>query len=427
MKRQISLKWFLVLSFLAMTIFLVAGYTVLSLVFFDKGITSAVTFSQIRTVSRYVETVPAAQREGLHDFDGVSIASGWEWMPESVRGRFQRPPMEEGTLHIREQGRRGEPASYVDSVLLVRQGGASYFVWQRLTFEMMSPLMGRQATETLRMLFSISGITVVTLCVFVWLLCKKIVRPGRALSAWAASLDERALREPPPDFSYPELNGLAELIQNSLFSVGQSLDRERLFLRYSSHELRTPISVIRASVELLQKMALCSGADTEGREAKVINRIDRAGQTMQHLVETLLWLSRDTSESLQTADIRIEELLQEVIRDAEYLLHGKNIELVVDTVPCVASVPETAFSIVLGNLVRNAFQHTRRGIIHITQREKKIEVVNYMAEENDMADDIGFGLGLQLVERLVDKFGWAYSNQSFPGRHAATLNIDTEK
>ncbi len=426
MKRQISLKWFLILSFLAVTILLVAGYTVLSLTFFRKGLDNATSANLIRSVERYVASVPAEQRHGLRDFGDVQIASGWEWMPEDIRERLQQPA-EEGVLHALKHGQRNGPPEQLDFVMLVRQEGEPYFVRQFLRPEMFSPLVGRQAVASVRTLFGISALSLLFLCGFAWLLFNKVARPGRALSAWAASLDEQTLRENPPDFYYPELNKLAGLIRNSLLSVRWSLDREQLFLRYSSHELRTPISVIRANVELLQKIESCDGIEKKGAGSAVIERIGRAAQTMQHLVETLLWLGRNVSAPLPAAEVDVEQLLREVVEEAKYLLHGKNIDLSVDTAPCTVSVPETACRIVMGNLVRNAFQHTRRGAIHIVQYGGKIEVINYMAEENDVTKDIGFGLGLQLVERLADKLGWTYRGHGFSGGHSATLSMDVEE
>ncbi len=86
-------------------------------------------------------------------------------------------------------------------------------------------------------------------------------------------------------------------------------------------------------------------------------------------------------------------------------------------------LPEAAARIVLGNVVRNAFQHTLRGIIHISQHGGVVEVVNYMARESDLAGDIGFGLGLELTRRLTARLDWLYTSQAFPGRNVVTVRL----
>ena len=276
---------------------------------------------------------------------------------------------------------------------MLKHEGQTYYLRQQLTSENFSPLVGKHAFSSLHTIFAIGGVTIIALCVLAFLLCKKIVRPGSALSQWAANLDEHSLRTTPPNFYYPELNKLASLIRNSLLSVRQSLDREQLFFRYSSHELRTPITVILNSVELLQKIKESTNGHREEQEKSVVQRIERAGQTMQHLVETLLWLGRDATTHLPASSVDIELLLKEVVQESNYLLLHKHIDLVLDTQSTKLYVPETACRIVLANLVRNAFVHIRRGLIHIIQRDAQIEVINYMAEEDDISKDIGFGLG----------------------------------
>ena len=126
--------------------------------------------------------------------------------------------------------------------------------------------------EAMRTLFIVSASTVVILCLMIWLLLRRIARPAQALESWAAALDQPKLKTPPPDFCYPELNRLAELIRNSLIAEHLTLERERLFLQYSSHELRTPISVVLAATELLCKIQQGRG---EGHAQKAPSTVDQ--------------------------------------------------------------------------------------------------------------------------------------------------------
>lgn len=251
---------------------------------------------------------------------------------------------------------------------------------------------------------------------------RKVSRPARALADWAAELDEQRLKETPPDFCYPELNKLAALIRKSLVAEHRSLERERLFLQYSSHELRTPISVVLAATELLRKIMSRRGTDRE-MEKSIVQRIDRAGHTMTHLVETLLWLGRDVAEMPAPGMVDIDALLKEIVHDTNKLYIEKDLKFVLETAPCRMLLPEAAARIVLGNVVRNAFQHTLRGIIHISQHGGVVEVVNYMARESDLAGDIGFGLGLELTRRLTARLDWLYTSQAFPGRNVVTVRL----
>lgn len=123
--------------------------------------------------------------------------------------------------------------------------------------------------------------------------------------------------------------------------------------------------------------------------------------------------------------VDIDALLKEIVHDTNKLYYvEKDLKFVLETAPCRMLLPEAAARIVLGNVVRNAFQHTLRGIIHISQHGGGVvEVVNYMARESDLAGDIGFGLGLELTQRLTARLDWLCTSQAFPGRTVVTVRL----
>ncbi|MGD9217002.1 MAG: hypothetical protein PVJ84_19485, partial [Desulfobacteraceae bacterium] len=79
--------------------------------------------------------------------------------------------------------------------------------------------------------------------------------------------------------------------------------------------------------------------------------------------------------------------------------------------------------IVIHNLIRNAFQHTWRGTIRITQQNGTVDIVNDTAKENGNSEDMGFGLGLQLIEQLTARLNWPYSIITESERHRARVCI----
>lgn len=421
MSRNVSLTWSLSLSFLAVALLVVLGYALLALSFFSKGLDSVTSSNLARSVHSFVAAMPEGNGRGLLEVNGLQIASSWENLPPEVRANLT-PPLREGELYKYDLAHWPSPPKEFNFVMRVREGGREYYVRQRLTPETASPLVGRQMRETLRTLVGVSAVTLVGLCLFTWLIIRRVSRPARALAAWAASLNEGRLKEEPPDFFYPELNRLAGLVRNSLAAEHRSLERERLFLQYSSHELRTPISVVLASAELLHRIVDRRGGVRE-TEKDILRRIERAGQTMRHLVETLLWLGRDVSDLPPAGMVDLAAQMQEVINESQYLCAGRELDIVVETTPWAAVLPEAAVRIVLGNVVRNALQHTLRGIVHIRQSGCCVTVVNYMAREGDAAGDVGFGLGLELIERLTARLGWAYADRCFPGRHEVEVRF----
>lgn len=430
MKMPISLKWFVILSFLMMAAVLIVGYSVLSVKFFFKGMDNIIAGNMVHVLESYIRTTPEEQRGSLTRFSGFMIATQWGQMPEDIKKLMDCPQIP-GKLSIyKEDTWFGKPKSVVFAMSLQLDNEIYYVVHQPSPHKA-SPLIGNKGKENMRMLLGISLLTALGIAVLIWVLLKRVERPVKSLGQWAHGLDADQLKAPAPDFIYPELNELARLIQKSLSSVQESLDREHRFLRHASHELRTPISVIRSNVELLKKLnesALgMTGPDPDkiGRQFrqknKIIDRIDRASLTMKHLTQTLLWLGQDEQIQLPVSDIDLEQLVLELAEDAGYLLRDKGVQVVLDTMPSVITLAQVPARIVIGNLIRNAFQHTWRGQVRIIQNETCVQIINEIPEDNNTNKDLGFGLGLQLTRQLCDRLGWSYSRREEDGLHRAGI------
>lgn len=124
---------------------------------------------------------------------------------------------------------------------------------------------------------------------------------------------------------------MASLIRNSLSSAQQSLEREERFLSYASHELRTPISIVRNNIELLAKLKQKSKIPEEPKFDHIIDRIDRASLTLKNLSETLLWLSRDHHEDLSQQPLALNKITEQLVEESRYLLTDKIISIEVTT------------------------------------------------------------------------------------------------
>ncbi len=423
MKSNISLKWFITLAFLSLGIALVAGYSLLSAHYFLRGMDSIMASNMEQAVKSFAASVPPEQRKQLTRFSGYDISPHWEQMPAEVQNAFLTAPTRAGNLLKHDDSGWLRPPETILFVMHCNHSGEIFYVSRRVTRATSSALIGRNAAQSLKILLIISILTASLLTLTIHLLIKGVSRPVKALGKWAKALDEKNLNQPPPDFSYPELNALANLIRSSLSSVQQSLEREHRFLRHTSHELRTPITVIRNNIELMKKLKKATDSVQEPREVNVIDRIDRASLTMKHLTETLLWLGRDIPGPLATAPLILDQLLLELVKENQYLLKGKNVDVETNTAPYKAQLPAAATRIVLGNLLRNAFQHTWQGRVRIQQLKNSVEIINECHDATDAPQDLGFGLGLQLTAQLTEKLAWPYTNEKGPLGHRVTVTL----
>ncbi len=425
MKYKISLKLFVTLAFSLLAVVLVIGYSLLSAHYYHMGMDSVTASNMEETARSYVKLVPPAKRTQFEHFRGYRISSNWNTIPLDLQTAFGTKPPEQGlSIEVEKDNWFNKP-DIVYFVYRYQDDNGTLFVTRRGSRANAPPLIGRNAAESRKMLFAISASIAGLIGVTILFLLRRVSRPVASLGQWARSLNAENLSEPPPDFSYPELNDLAYLIRNSLSSVQESLDREHSFLRHASHELRTPITVMRNNIELLHKIKETTAFERSAPLEKAIDRMDRASLNMQYLTETLLWLSRKEMQTLPGKQIELDSLLEELVDEMKYLLDRKDVQLKVETNPCTVFLPEFPVRIVLGNLIRNAFQHTWEGCITIHQQDNRVVVFNPQLPAGSDQNELGFGLGLQLTRQLIRKLNWKYVDESTPSTHQVSVLFDS--
>ena len=341
--------------------------------------------------------------------NGFTVATRWQDLPASIQSHLDEHALRDDRLlkYVEGNPLLSPPrAGYF--VIRLQQGGSARYVSSEF---FRPPSTSPRPQEPPEFLY-IFAIALVAICVFSLvpiLLLKKIASPVERLTAWARDLSHDELTKPAPDFHYQELNGLAHIVRAGLQSVQESVEREKRFLGYASHELRTPIAVTRSNAELLKKMI-----DKEipvSRQLEVLERIKRASLTMTNLTETLLWLNRRTDKALPSSRFGLDVLIGQLCEELAYLLAGKQIDVSVSCEPTELDLPEGLCRIVITNLIRNAFQHTQSGSVAIKLAGYQLEIINSNDVAGEGPHELGFGLGLELTERLIARQGWKYSNQ----------------
>ena len=200
---------------------------------------------------------------------------------------------------------------------------------------------------------------------------------------------------------------LATKLRDTFSRIGQVLEAEELFLKFASHELRTPIAVISSNLDLIERL----DRNNQGLELEARRRIKRSVTSMLQLTETLLWLSRENDKAPENEKIRLDQLIDLIITENNYLLENKPINVSVCHDKSIISAPKALCKIALSNLVRNAFEHSLPGNIEITIHNKSVCILNPTGEQDSEEITVqGFGLGLLLVEKITTKFGWNYLN-----------------
>ena len=390
--------------------------------YFLTGINNVVSH-MMRDIALEVPLGP----DGTARFLSFHMTDNWRQVPAEIKEEFKEPPTAENDLQKRfYDWDYFSPPGRAYLLMLVRlpNGELRYVSETRLEgteCEHVEVHEDHGLDPMVQIALYGIGVTVIFGAILL-LILRTVARPAEALRDWAKSLSADRLSQPVPDFQYRELNTLAGIVHTSLGSVNTALQREQEFLGYASHELRTPISVIRSNAALLKKVS----PDPGSKEQQVRERIDRASLTMKDMTETLLWLSRDEDAPLPLETVELSGLIRQLVQELDYLLKGKPVEVSLALEPVELQLPVTAARLMLCNLIRNAFQHTLSGRVVIHQRGAEVVLCNTEEaadEAKDGNNSLGFGLGLKLTRKLAMRFDWPYRNEQQGNEHKVTIRF----
>lgn len=268
--------------------------------------------------------------------------------------------------------------------------------------------------------FLIIGALLLFVFVLIRLLVHRLTKPIIVLSQWSETLDLNDT-DKLAHFRYIEVQTLANQLMTSVQLQRESVERETFFLRAASHELRTPVSIVSASNELLMRT---SDSMSKGAQ-RAVKRIQRSVLTMQNLITSLLWMSRNPTTDLELTGIEVGELVQQALNSHQYLRDGKDLTITVHSTDTVRSLPlpHVLVDIVITNLIRNALQHTEHGSIEITYTEHSVKVTNTLEHASHSSTETSFGIGLILIERLCKHQQWQFNHQQLEGQYMATVDF----
>jgi signal transduction histidine kinase len=335
---------------------------------------------------------------------------GYVFTPDSERLRRDFPEwalLSDGIYGMNGVDEQGNPFSYK---LAVRKTPDTWFF---LAYEMTQSIRGeRQFNNAL-----VGMVVVFTLLSLLvgWWAASRVMSPvselAERLRLSGRSSEPEALADHFPD---DEVGQLASALDDYAARLTEVVQRDREFNADVSHELRTPLAVIKGAVELL-----LSRPDLDDKSRTRLQRIQRAERQCTDLISALLLLSRN-ERGHGSADVgRVAEQLLQMHRAQ---LGGKALELRMEGEHgLVVDAPEAAVAVALGNLIGNAVKYTPQGEVVVRLSPSAVQVVDsgpgLSSEEAARVFERGFrgthaahsqggGIGLSIVRRLCDLYGW---------------------
>jgi len=341
------------------------------------------------------------------------LTARWGVLTEGDRGAVATPAGSVEYLAVPLVGRESVRGVFVAAVFRDRESG--------------------EVSDALRVAAGVGLGMLLIGSVLAWLLADRVLRPVKAVTEAARSISGGDLSRRIPESGHDEIGVLAETFNDMLARLETAFATQQQFVHDAGHELRTPITIVRGHLELVED-------DPEDREqtlALVMDELDR----MSRIVDDLLTLAkREQPDFLQPAPFEVGALVDDVLAKAS-ALGPRNWQL--DSLVEVKIVADRQrVTQALTQLAQNAVQHTEEGDeiglgAFVAGGETRLWVRDtgpgipfeeqgrvfdrfYRAGEERRSE--GAGLGLSIVQAIALAHGGRVELSSVPGT-GATFTI----
>ncbi len=214
-----------------------------------------------------------------------------------------------------------------------------------------------------------------------------------------------------------------------------SLEKQKEFITNASHELKTPLTVIRSNIEVIE---------IEKGHSKWSGYIKDEVTAMSELLNDMLYLAKYDSENQITTNFDLSRSVTKAILPFESLAFEKEIDLDFDINPYInIQGDEIALKQLIGILIDNAIKNTpEQGKIFLNMEQEKnqitLKVSNtgkkipkevaerifdrfYKADSSRNRENSGFGLGLAIANSIVKRHDGRISLESDDKRTTFTV------
>ena len=367
-----------------------------------------------------------------------AAGSGWRVLTRRIRaGSFVPEPLGDGSGPRRGPLLRDFPDGQMPGAVSLPQDRTYHGDGVVLTVAVAdAPVV----TELRHLALAMGGISAVfwlTAALSGRLLCRRALSPIAKMAASA-----RSIRRPVSDASLldvapsrDELEDLGRAFNDLLSDLRESLARQHRFTGDASHQLRTPLTAMLASVEVALRQVR-SPAEYQ----RVLSVVRRRGVQLRQIIESLLFLARaESDDHLPDAEVMDLAGWCRAWLDS-WADHPRASDLVLQIGEEIAAVRANPALLgqVLDNLLDNACKYSVPGsTVKVSVETRAEEVVLAVADRGCgiPADELplvcepffrsaqarwigaqGVGLGLTVARRLVTLLGGRLDVESEPGR-----------
>ena len=314
------------------------------------------------------------------------------------------------------------------------------FEWggRRMVFQEAEPLepVRREVRELSRELLTLLPFGLLAAAAGGLFLTSRALQPVEDLRRAAESIEATDLSRHLNVSGRDEFARLAHTFNAMLGRLEGAFERQRRFVGDASHELKTPLTIVRGAAELGR-----TDPEASEKSRKLFTRIEGAAERMGRLVQNLLLLARSDAGALEPSreSLSTRELLDAVAQEARLLRPGGARIVVQADEERIVGDEDLLFPLLL-NLADNALRHTPAdGTVTLAALPSGFSVSDtgvgiapehlphlterfYRVDSSRARKDGGTGLGLAICDSLARAHGGTLEIQSREG-HGTTVTL----
>lgn len=244
-------------------------------------------------------------------------------------------------------------------------------------------------------LIALSGMAVAAMALG-WFVAGRVLRPLKDITATARRLSEQNLHERiSMEGPHDELRELADTLDDMLGRLEAAFQSQRDFVSNASHELLTPLSIVRAELDV----TLADPHVSTGELRAMAETVRIATERSERLIQRLLALAQSERGVATRSRVGIDELVRDATVHLEPLAHRGEVHVVSDLGAAMVNGDRVLLERLVGNLVENAILHNRPG------GEARIRTAAENGRSVLRVDNDGFeAISEEAVARLFEPF-----------------------
>jgi len=239
-----------------------------------------------------------------------------------------------------------------------------------------------------------------------------------------------------PDSGIIEFHSLNQTISKMTDRISEMYRNLQDFTAHTTHEIQTPLAVIRSKTELLLQTPGLTQDQLE-----LIGSIEDNSRHLSQLNRSLALLFKIGNHRMpESGSFEASGMIEEQLENLEELIEKMEIGIsrTVDS-PLIIPMDHAMGAIMIQNLIKNAVVHNiPGGTIRITLRPGLLEVTNsgrkpeyptehYFTEFVKGPDSRGLGLGLSLIKKISQVTGFSLEYNYFEGFHTFRISWKEKK